>query len=80
MAGIGGGNVSPIQSWCGVCGGRQQPHRRVSTAIFPSLAHGRRAGVVMKRACDSNSGNYKFDVKQTISGFAAAAERVYRGR
>jgi hypothetical protein len=32
----------------------------------------------MKWGCDSTPGNYKFDVKRTISGFAAVAERVYR--
>jgi hypothetical protein len=32
----------------------------------------------MKWGCDSNPGNYKFDVKRTISGFAAVAVRVYR--
>jgi len=36
--------------------------------------------VVMKWGCDSTPGNYKFDVKRTISGFAAVAERVYRER
>jgi hypothetical protein len=34
--------------------------------------------VVMKWGCDSTPGNYKFDVKRAISGFAAVAERVYR--
>jgi hypothetical protein len=34
--------------------------------------------VVTKWGCDSTPGNYKFDVKRTISGFAAVGERVYR--
>jgi hypothetical protein len=35
---------------------------------------------VIKWGCDSNPGNYKFNVKRAISGFAAVGERVYRDK
>jgi hypothetical protein len=49
---------------------------RLHPPVVSPTAGGHR--VVIKWGCDSNPGNYKFDVKRAISGFAAVGERVYR--
>ena len=77
MAGISGGNVSPIPEWRVPAGTNSFA---VAFRLHPPVAQPTAGehGVVMKWGCDSTPGNYKFDVKRTISGFAAVAERVYR--
>jgi hypothetical protein len=77
MAGISGGNVSPILSGRVPAGTNSfavafRPHP--PTAQPTAGGH----GVVMKWGCDSNPGQLQIDVKRAISGFAAVAERVYR--
>jgi hypothetical protein len=78
MAGISGGNVSPILSWRVPAGTNSfaVAFRMHPPIVSPTAGRHR---VVIKWGCDSNPGNYKFNVKRAISGFAAVGERVYRG-
>jgi hypothetical protein len=78
MAGISGGNVSPILRWCVPAGTSFAVAFHLHPPIVSPTAGGHR--VVIKWGCDSNPGNYKFDVKRAISGFAAVGERVYRDK
>jgi len=76
MAGISGGNVSPILSWRVPAGTNSfaaafRPHP--PTAQPTAGGHG-----VMMKGLRFEPGQLQIDVKRAISGFAAVAERVYR--